>query len=44
MLRAVPIVMTKPEDIKITESIDEFVKQGLLDQNVADKWLATAKN
>ena len=35
--------MTKPEDIKITESIDEFVKQGLLDQNVADKWLATAK-
>ena len=43
VLRAVPIVMTKPEDIKITESIDEFVKQGLLDQNVADKWLATAK-
>ena len=42
VLRA-PIVMTKPEDIKITESIDEFVKQGLLDQNVADKWLATAK-
>jgi ubiquinone/menaquinone biosynthesis C-methylase UbiE len=39
VLRAVPIIMTKPADIELEKNINEFVEEGLLEKRTAKTWL-----
>jgi ubiquinone/menaquinone biosynthesis C-methylase UbiE len=43
VLRAVPIVMTKPKDISLDANIKSFVAEGLIEERTAKKWMDSVK-